>query len=91
MIKKIFSLLPFSYILLGIWVFIPVSSNGVINEKPVSRQPSELLVSKVESFSMNKIKCGKNSLCKIYGADSQLNRENSLKLIAFVNTMSAKR
>ena len=91
MIRKINNLLPISYILLGFWLFFPVTSNGLINEKPLSQEPSEQLQKKMQRLSENKAKCGNDSLCRMYGDKFELNEENSLKFMAFVNTLSGKK
>ena len=89
--RKINNLLPVSYIVVGLWMFFPLTSNGLINEQPIAQQPSELLQKKMHSLSENREKCGKDSLCRIYGEKFQVNEENSLKFIAFVNTLSGKK
>lgn len=91
MIRKIKSLLPVSYIFVGLWMFFPLTSNGLINEQAPARQPSELLQKKMDSLSENREKCGTDRLCRIYGEKFQLDEENSLKFIAFVNTLSGKK
>ncbi len=91
MIRNQNNLLPISFILLGLWMFIPMTSSGVINKQSLSQQPSEQLQAKLLSQSENRARCGKDSLCRIYGEESELNQENSLKFIAFVNTLSGKR
>ena len=91
MIRKLNNLLPVSYIVLGLWLFFPMTSNGLINTEPQNREPSEQLQKKMRSLSENKTKCGKDSLCRMYGDKFQVNGENSLKFIAFVNTLSGKK
>ena len=91
MIRKINNLLPTSIIVLAMSLFFPLTSNGLINKETPTREPSELLQKKMVSQSENKAKCGNDSLCRMYGDKFQLNRENSLKFIAFVNTLSGKK
>jgi hypothetical protein len=91
MIRKINNLLPFSSIVFGLWIFFPVTSNGLIHKESPTREPSELLQKKMENLSDNKASCGKNNLCRMYGDRFQLNEQNSLKFIAFVNTLSGKK
>ena len=63
----------------------------MIIKKPLTREPSEQLQKKMQSLSETNERCGKDSLCRIYGDKYQLNEENSLKFIAFVNTLSGKK
>jgi len=91
MIRKKSNLLPISYIVAGLWMFFPITSNGLINKEAPVRQPSEQLQKKMHNLSENREKCGKDRLCRIYGEKFQVNEENSLKFIAFVNTLSGKK
>jgi len=91
MIRKINNLLPLGYIVIGLWMFFPVTSSGLIHQQAPSREPSELLQKKMQSLSENQAKCGKDTLCRMYGEKFQLNEKNSLKFIAFVNTLSGKK
>ena len=91
MLRKLNNLLPVSYLVLGLWLIFPTASNGLIINEPQNREPSELLQKKMQSLSETKTRCGKDSLCRMYGDKFQMNGENSLKFIALVNTLSGKK
>ncbi|MBT8438699.1 MAG: hypothetical protein HKP55_14635 [Gammaproteobacteria bacterium] len=91
MIRKINNLLPISYIVLGLWLFFPVTSKGLIHKEPPVREPSQRLQKKMQSLCENRASCGKDNLCRMYGQKFELDEQNSLKFIAFVNTLSGKK